>query len=88
MGFVEFGVASRMFVDGAFRRHLNNELVLRALEDALKAAATPEDHRSAIRGAFRRFGFTHAELNSFRASTGAHRPGAVCGSLVQESLCQ
>jgi hypothetical protein len=51
-----------MFVVGASRRHLNNGLVLRAFEDALKAAAPPEDHWSAIREACRRFGFTHAEL--------------------------
>jgi hypothetical protein len=51
-----------MFVDAAFRRHLNNELVPRACENALKAAANPEEHRSAIREAFRRFGFTHAKL--------------------------
>jgi len=88
LGFVEFDVAGRMFVDGAVRRHLNNELVLRAFEEALKAAANPEEHRSAIREAFRRFGFTHAELNMFLASTGAHHAGAVCGSLAQESLCQ
>ena len=62
LGYVEFGVAGRMFVDGAIRRHLTSQLTLRAFEDALKAAATPEDCWSAIREACRKFGFTHAEL--------------------------
>ncbi len=62
LGYVEFGTFGRMFIEGAFRRHLSNELALRAFEDALKAATTPEDCWSAIRETCRKFGFTHAEL--------------------------
>jgi UDP-GlcNAc:undecaprenyl-phosphate GlcNAc-1-phosphate transferase len=68
LGYVEFGAAGRMFVEGAFRRRLNNELALRAFDDALKAAATPEDCWHAIREACRKFGFTHVQLrmNGYR----------------------
>jgi hypothetical protein len=62
LGYVEFGVAGRMFVDGAFRRHLSNELTLRSFEDELVAATTAEECWNAIRDACRKFGFTHAEL--------------------------
>jgi len=62
LGYVEFGIAGRMFMDGAFRRHLNNELALRAFEDSLARASTMEDYWSAIQEACRKFGFTHAEL--------------------------
>jgi UDP-GlcNAc:undecaprenyl-phosphate GlcNAc-1-phosphate transferase len=62
LGYVEFGIAGRMFVAGAFRRHLNNQIALRTFEEALAAAATPEDRWSAICEACRKFGFTHAKL--------------------------
>ncbi|MEK7753964.1 MAG: MraY family glycosyltransferase, partial [Acidobacteriota bacterium] len=62
LGYVEFGIAGRMFMEGAFRRHLNNELALRAFEDSLARASTMEDCWSAIQEACRKFGFTHAEL--------------------------
>ena len=62
LGYVEFGVAGRMVVGGAFRRHLNNELALRAFEEELKSAGTAEECWGAIREACREFGFTRAEL--------------------------
>jgi UDP-GlcNAc:undecaprenyl-phosphate GlcNAc-1-phosphate transferase len=62
LGYVEFGAAGRMFAEGAFRRHLNDQIALRAFEDAMAAAATPEDRWSAICEACRKFGFTRAEL--------------------------
>lgn len=62
LGYVEFGVAGRMFVEGAFRRHLNNELALRAFEDDLTTAKTAEQCWNTIREACCTFGFAHAEL--------------------------
>jgi hypothetical protein len=62
LGYVEFGVAGRMFVEGAFRRHLNNELALRAFEDDLATAKTAEQCWNTIREACCTFGFAHAEL--------------------------
>ncbi len=41
LGYVEFGVAGRMFAGGAFRKHLNNQIALRTFEEALAAAAPP-----------------------------------------------
>ena len=62
LGYVEFGVASRMFVGGAFRRHLSNELAVRSFDEALAASSTPEDRWIVICEACRQFGFTRAEL--------------------------
>ena len=62
LGYVEFGVAGRMFVGGAFRKHLNNQIALRSFEDELAAAATPEDRWRAICEACGKFGFSYAEL--------------------------
>src|SRR5580658_4961307 len=62
LGYVEFGVASRMFVGGAFRRHLSNELAVRSFDEALAKSSTPEERWTVICNACRQFGFTHAEL--------------------------
>jgi UDP-GlcNAc:undecaprenyl-phosphate GlcNAc-1-phosphate transferase len=62
LGYVEFGVAGRMVVGGAFRRHLNNQIAIRTFEEALAAAATVEERWTAICLACREFGFTRAEL--------------------------
>ena len=62
LGYVEFGVAGRMFAAGAFRRHLNNQLALQAFEEALAVSATTEERWRAICESCRRFGFTHVEL--------------------------
>lgn len=62
LGYAEFGMAGRMFVAGAFRKHLNNHLAVRSFEEALVAAMTTEDRWTIICEACRTFGFTHAEL--------------------------
>jgi UDP-GlcNAc:undecaprenyl-phosphate/decaprenyl-phosphate GlcNAc-1-phosphate transferase len=62
LGYVEFGVAGRMIVGGAFRRHFDNQMALRNFEESLAAAVTPEEQWSAICEACLQFGFTHAEL--------------------------
>jgi hypothetical protein len=62
LGYVEFGVARQMFVQGAFRRHLSNELALRTFEDSLAAADTLEQRWDTIVDACRSFGFSHAEM--------------------------
>lgn len=62
LGYVEFSTAGRMFIDGAFRRHLACQLALRTFEDSLAAAQTDEDKWKAIREACGEFGFTKAEL--------------------------
>ena len=36
LGYVEFGMAGRMFIDGAFRRHLNGQLQLQKFEEELQ----------------------------------------------------
>ncbi len=60
LGYVEFGVAGRMFVDGAFRRHFSAQLALGGFEEALKKARSADDCWAAIRDAAKEFGYEHA----------------------------
>ena len=62
LGYVEFGVAGRMFLGGAFLRHLNNHLALHSVEQDLQAAITPEERWTVICESCRKFGFTRVEL--------------------------
>jgi UDP-GlcNAc:undecaprenyl-phosphate/decaprenyl-phosphate GlcNAc-1-phosphate transferase len=62
LGYVEFGVAGRMFVGGAFRRHLNDQIVLRMFEEALTKASTSEDCWKVICETSRKLGFTRAQF--------------------------
>jgi UDP-GlcNAc:undecaprenyl-phosphate GlcNAc-1-phosphate transferase len=57
LGYVEFGVAGRMFVDGAFRRHLSAQLTLRAFEESLRKAETREECWTALMEAAREYGY-------------------------------
>lgn len=43
LGYVEFGVVGRMFIEGAFRRTLNTQIALQSFEQRLAGAATPDD---------------------------------------------
>jgi hypothetical protein len=61
LGYVELGVASRMFMDGAFRRMLSVQIHLQQYEDRLAGAQTPEDCWLAINDASREFGFTSVQ---------------------------
>lgn len=62
LGYVEFGVARRMMLAGAFRRQLGAQLALTSFVDALEKAHTPEDCWHVIRGSYRDFGFSEARL--------------------------
>lgn len=62
LGYVEFGTARRMFVEGAFRRTLNSQIALKGFEDRLLAAGSLEQLWMVIREAAREFGFHRAEL--------------------------
>ena len=57
LGYVEFGVAGRMFVDGAFRRHLQGQMTLHIFEASLMGAATPEDCWKILQTAAKEFGY-------------------------------
>jgi UDP-GlcNAc:undecaprenyl-phosphate GlcNAc-1-phosphate transferase len=63
LGYVEFGTAGRMFLEGAFRRHLASQLALQAFEEALQRAQTLEERWRAVREASERFGFARAEMS-------------------------
>jgi UDP-GlcNAc:undecaprenyl-phosphate/decaprenyl-phosphate GlcNAc-1-phosphate transferase len=62
LGYVEFGVFGRMFMEGAFRRLLNSHIELQGFERELAAAVTPDDCWSAIRSAATKFGFHVTEM--------------------------
>ena len=62
LGYTEFGLAGRMLIAGAFRHHLTNQIALKAFEDSLRKARTPEDCWLVIREAAREFGFVQVEV--------------------------
>jgi len=61
LGYVEFGVAGRLLIDGAFRRMLNSHISIENLEESLTAASTPEDCWNVLRNYYREFGFCRIE---------------------------
>ena len=63
LGYLEFGLAGRMFMDGAFRRLLNSHLSLQGFEDDLNAASTPEECWRVLADAYKEFGFSRVEAN-------------------------
>jgi UDP-GlcNAc:undecaprenyl-phosphate/decaprenyl-phosphate GlcNAc-1-phosphate transferase len=62
LGYVEFGVAGRLLVDGAFRRLLNSHISIENLEESLTAASSPEDCWNVLRRYYREFGFYRIEV--------------------------
>jgi len=62
LGYVEFGVAGRMFVDGAFRRHLNTSIALKNLEDHLKSAQSPQEIWDVVENSAKCFGFHTVDM--------------------------
>jgi UDP-GlcNAc:undecaprenyl-phosphate GlcNAc-1-phosphate transferase len=57
LGYLEFGVAGRLFIDGAFRRLLNSHISIRNLEESLAAAATADECWNILSKAYHEFGF-------------------------------
>jgi hypothetical protein len=62
LGYVEFGTAGRLFLDGAFRRLLNAQITLQSYEERLIAAPTPMHCWEIVRDACSGFGFHHVEM--------------------------
>ncbi len=62
LGYVEFGVAGRMFVEGAFRRLLSSNIALQKFQQELAAARSPDDCWVVIHAASKDFGFHHVEM--------------------------
>lgn len=62
LGYVEFGVAGRLLIDGAFRRLLNSHISIENLEESLAAASTPEECWNVLRQSYREFGFCRIEV--------------------------
>jgi UDP-GlcNAc:undecaprenyl-phosphate GlcNAc-1-phosphate transferase len=52
LGYIEFGVAGRMFIEGAFRRLLNSQIALQTYEERLNAATTAEEFWHVMETAF------------------------------------
>jgi len=57
LGYAEFEVARRVLLRGGFRRDINAELAVQAFEQALSAAATPDDCWEEVQRASDEFGF-------------------------------
>ena len=64
LGYVEFGVAGRMFVEGAFRRMLHTNIALKMFEDRLRAANSIDSCWAIIEESAKDFGF-HAVSMKF-----------------------
>lgn len=62
LGYVEFGVAGRLFIDGAFRRLLNSHISIENLDERLAAATTPEDCWEVLQRASHEFGFCRIDV--------------------------
>jgi UDP-GlcNAc:undecaprenyl-phosphate GlcNAc-1-phosphate transferase len=62
LGYVEFGVAGRLLIDGAFRRLLNSHISIENLEESLQAASTPEDCWTVLQRGYREFGFSGIDV--------------------------
>lgn len=62
LGYIEFGMARRMFMEGAFRRQLTTQIALRYAERDLAAATTPAEYFEVLKGAARKFGFYQVSL--------------------------
>lgn len=62
LGYVEFGTAGRMLLDGAFRRTLSSQISLQIYEEQLIAAATPERCWEVISSACRDTGFHRVHM--------------------------
>jgi UDP-GlcNAc:undecaprenyl-phosphate GlcNAc-1-phosphate transferase len=63
LGYIEFGVAGRMFIEGAFRRLLNSQISLQTCEDRLNAATTLNEYWQALEAALKEFGFHRAHMS-------------------------
>lgn len=67
LGYIEFGLAGRMVVEGAFRRQLNAQLALLAMRLDLDRAESRDQCWSLVQKAARDFGFhrVHMEVGGF-----------------------
>jgi UDP-GlcNAc:undecaprenyl-phosphate GlcNAc-1-phosphate transferase len=65
LGYVEFGTARRMFLEGAFRRTLNSQIALQGFEQQLRACSSPSHSWALLQSAAREFGFhtVHLRVN-------------------------
>jgi UDP-GlcNAc:undecaprenyl-phosphate GlcNAc-1-phosphate transferase len=62
LGYIELGVAGRMFTQGAFRRQISSQIALKHYEELLVSAETPEECWAVIEQACREFGFHRVRL--------------------------
>lgn len=62
LGYVEFGMLGRMFVEGAFRRTLNANLALQTFEQHLATAPTPDECWTVIEHHAKEFGFESIDM--------------------------
>lgn len=80
LGYVELGVAGRMFVEGAFRRQLSAQIALQSQQALLSQAETPEQCWTVLRDGAQEFGFCQARMTLagrvYQFEAAADTPGA------------
>ena len=81
LGYVEFGVAGRLFIDGAFRRLLNSHISIENFESSLAAAATPEDCWNVLERCHREFGFYQIDVRMAGTEISGVRRGSAVSIL-------
>jgi hypothetical protein len=62
LGFVEFDIASRLMLHGAFRGLLTSHIVLDGFKSRLKAAATAEECWQVLESSYRELGFCRVQM--------------------------
>jgi UDP-GlcNAc:undecaprenyl-phosphate GlcNAc-1-phosphate transferase len=89
LGYVELGVAGRMFLEGAFRRMLSSQISLQQYQQLLADAATPQECWAVIETAAREFGLEQArmELSGYYFEY-RHEPATSCAWEVSIPLSE
>lgn len=80
LGYAEFNVAGRMFMEGSFLRQLNAEITLCSYEARLKAASTPQEYWAIVEQGLNEFGFDEAQLSIVGSTFEWHRNTPSFGS--------
>lgn len=80
LGFVEFDIAGRLMLQGAFRGLLTSHIALDSLKSRLTTAATTEDCWDILQSSYRELGFCRVQMHfsGLSFSTGSPDPQNCC----------
>jgi UDP-GlcNAc:undecaprenyl-phosphate GlcNAc-1-phosphate transferase len=81
LGYVEFGIAGRMLMQGSFRNLLNAQITVGSFESKLSAANTPDECWTVLKNTYRDFGFYQVRLQlagrSYTETAGKSDPARI-----------